>query len=132
MTHGRVRNAHVRLRYDLRVSADARLHPRFPIPATADVIGHEVVLAAPLADLSMGGCRFAGKGWEAPGTEVELVLSFPRKAANLPIRGIVVRASNRDMGIQFQHLSDEQKWALRKHIRGAQRQLAAVPPSPEQ
>jgi hypothetical protein len=127
-----VRNAHVRLRYDLRVSADARLHPRFPIPATADVIGHEVVLAAPLADLSMGGCRFAGKGWEAPGTEVELVLSFPRKAANLPIRGIVVRASNRDMGIQFQNLSDEQKWALRKHIREAQRQLAATPASPDQ
>lgn len=129
MTHGRVRNAHVWLRYDLQVSADARLHPRFPIPATADVIGHEVVLSAPLADLSMGGCRFGGKGWEAPGTEVEIILSFPRKAANLPIRGIVVRASNRDMGIQFQNLSDEQKWALRKHIREAQRQLAATPPA---
>ncbi|MGH1343177.1 MAG: PilZ domain-containing protein [Nannocystales bacterium] len=107
------------------MSADARLHPRFPIPATADVIGHEVALCVPMADLSMGGCRFAGRGWEAPGTEVALVLSFPRKAANLPLSGIVVRASNRDMGIQFQNLSDEQKWALRKHIRDAQRQLAA-------
>lgn len=129
MTVGRVRNARVALRYDLRVSADARLHPRFPIPATADVIGHEVVLAAPLADLSMGGCRFAGKGWESPGVEVDIVLSFPRQSANLPLSGVVVRASNRDMGIQFQNLSDEQKWALRKHIRDAQRQLAASPSS---
>ncbi len=131
MTDGRVRNAQFGVRYDPRVSADARLHPRFPIPATADVIGHEVVLAAPLADLSMGGCRSAGKGWEAPGTDVELVLSFPRKAANLPLRGVVVRASNRDMGIQFQDLSAEQKWALRKHIRDAQRQLAGAPHSPQ-
>ncbi len=127
MTHGRVRNARFGLRYDPPVSADARLHPRFPIPATADVIGHEVVLATPLADLSMGGCRFAGKGWESPGVEVDIVLSFPRQSANLPLRGVVVRASNRDMGIQFKSLSDEQKWALRKHIRDAQRQLAASP-----
>lgn len=114
-----------RVRYDLPVSADARLHPRFPIPARADVVGREVVLGHPVADLSLGGCRFRGKGWEAPGTEVELVLSFPRLSANLPLHGVVVRASDRDMGIQFHNLSDEQKWALRKHIREAQRQLAA-------
>lgn len=78
-----------------------------------------------MADLSMGGCRFAGQGWEGAGTEVALVLSFPRKSANLPLSGIVVRSSNRDMGVQFQNLSDEQKWALRKHIRDAQSQLAA-------
>lgn len=119
----------LQVRYDPPVSADARLHPRFPIPATADVIGQEVVLAAPMADLSMGGCRFAGRGWEAPGTDVALVLSFPRKSANLPLSGIVVRSSNRDMGVQFQNLSDEQKWALRKHIRDAQRQLAASTPT---
>lgn len=105
------------------MTADARLHPRFSIPATADVVGQEVVLCVPLADLSMGGCRFDGRGWEAPGTEVELVLSFPRNAANLPVSGLVVRASDRDMGIQFQQLSDEQKWALRKHLRDAQSQL---------
>ncbi len=118
-----------KVRYDLEVSADARLHPRFPIPAKADVIGQEVVLAHPLADLSMGGCRFSGKGWEAPGTDVELVLSFPRESANLPLTGIVVRASDRDMGIAFQDLTDEQKWALRKHIRDAQRHLAASTPA---
>ncbi len=121
-----------KVRYDLGVSADARLHPRFPIPATADVIGQEVVLAQPIADLSMGGCRFTGKGWEAPGVDVELVLTFPRKSANLPLSGVVVRASDRDMGIAFQDLSDEQKWALRKHIRDAQRDLADNAPAEPQ
>ncbi|MBV1859373.1 MAG: PilZ domain-containing protein [Nannocystaceae bacterium] len=80
------------------MSADARLHPRFPIPATADVIGHEVVLAAPMADLSMGGCRFAGRGWEPPGTEVALVLS-PSQVGQPPAerdRGAVLESRHGD------------------------------------
>ncbi len=107
------------------VSADARLHPRFLIPARADVIGCEVVLGRPVADLSLGGCRFGGRGWERAGADVELVLSFPKLSANLPLTGIVVRSSDRDMGIKFHNLSDEQKWALRKHIREAQQQLTS-------
>jgi hypothetical protein len=99
------------------MTAEARLHPRFLVHARADVIGEEVVLGRPLADISLGGCRFAGEAWEAAGVEVQLVLSFPSLSINLPLSGVVVRASDRDMGIKFQELSDEQKWALRKHIR---------------
>lgn len=107
------------------MSADARLHPRFSIDARADVIGEEIVLARPVADISLGGCRFGGRAWETAGTEVQLVLSFPAVSANLPVHGVVVRASDRDMGIKFQYINDEQKWALRKHIREAQKQLAS-------
>ena len=50
-----------------------------------------------------------------------MVLSFPTLGANLPLAGMVVRSSERDMGIRFHKLSDEQKWALRKHIRELQK-----------
>jgi hypothetical protein len=106
------------------MSSEARIHPRFLLSAQADVIGEEVVLARPVADLSMGGCRFGGQAWETPGTEVQIVLSFPALGANLPLTGVVVRSSDRDMGVKFQGLSDEQKWALRKHIRELQKQAA--------
>jgi hypothetical protein len=105
--------------------SDARLHPRFLLNAQADVIGAEVVLGRPVADLSLGGCRFAGRAWEEPGTVVQLVVTFPGLGANLPLTGTIVRASERDMGIKFQDLSDEQKWALRKHIREAQKTIMA-------
>lgn len=107
------------------VSAEARIHPRFSIQVAADIIGEEVMLARPIADISLGGCRFGGRAWETAGTEVELVLSFPAVGgANLPVSGVVVRSSERDMGVRFQNLSDEQKWALRKHIREAGREPA--------
>lgn len=105
--------------------SDARLHPRFLLHALADVIGAEVVLGRPVADISLGGCRFAGRAWEEPGSTVQLVVSFPTLGANLPLTGTVVRASERDMGVKFQDLSDEQKWALRKHIREAQKKVSA-------
>lgn len=100
--------------------AEARLHPRFAIDAHADVIGDEVVLCQPLGDISLGGCRFWGQGWEAEGAEVQIVLSFPSLKANLPVSGVVVRSGARDMGIRFHNLTDEQKWALRKHLRDLQ------------
>jgi len=103
------------------VSAEARLHPRFAVEARADVIGEEVVLARIVADVSLGGCRFGVPAWEIAGTVVQLVLSFPTLSANLPLSGRVVRATDHDMGVRFENLSDEQKWALRKHIRDVQR-----------
>lgn len=106
------------------MSSDARIHPRFFINARADVIGNEVVLGRPVADVSLGGCRFDGAAWEPAGTEVQMVLSFPALDANLPLTGVVVRSSERDMGVRFHSLSDEQKWALRKHVREAQKQAA--------
>src|ERR671922_94617 len=104
------------------MGAEARLHPRFSLDADADVMGEEVVLQKPLVDISLGGCRFDGPGWESAGTEVQMVLTFPTLAVNLPLTGIVVRSSERDLAIRFHNLSDEQKWALRKHIRELQRQ----------
>jgi hypothetical protein len=103
------------------VSAESRLHPRFAVDARADVIGEEVVLSHPIADISLGGCRFGEQAWETPGTVVQIVLTFPTLGANLPLTGRVVRATDHDMGLRFENLSDEQKWALRKHIRDVQR-----------
>lgn len=85
------------------------------------MIGDEVVLRRQIADLSLGGCRFLGPAWESKGTELELVLNFPASRSSLPIEGQVVRASEHDMGVRFHAITDDQKWALRKHIREAQR-----------
>ncbi len=85
------------------------------------MIGEEVVLSRAVADISLGGCRFGGPAWEAAGTAVQIVLTFPTLGANLPLSGRVVRATDNDMGLRFESLSDEQKWALRKHIRDVQR-----------
>ena len=52
---------------------------------------------------------------------MQIVLTFPSLSANLPLLGRVVRATDHDMGLRFENLSDEQKWALRKHIRDVQR-----------
>lgn len=109
------------LGYHARVSAESRLHPRFAVDARADLIGEEVVLSHPIADISLGGCRFAEPAWETAGTVVQIVLTFPTLGANLPLSGRVVRATDYDMGLRFENLSDEQKWALRKHIRDVQR-----------
>lgn len=97
--------------------AEARFHPRLRIHARADIIGSEVLLAAPIEDVSLGGCKLAGPAWEEVGAPVTMILSFPEIAdANLPLTGVVVRASERDMAIRFQGLSDEQKALLKKHI----------------
>ncbi len=98
--------------------AEARLHPRFRLRAFADVIGREVLLGREVADISLGGLRFSGEGWEEPGAKIEMVLSFPDQGtATVHVTGEVVRASKRDMGIKFVGLSDEQRWALKKHVR---------------
>ena len=79
------------------------------------------MLSHPIVDISLGGCRFAEAAWETAGTVVQIVLTFPTLGANLPLTGRVVRATDHDMGLRFENLSDEQKWALRKHIRDVQR-----------
>lgn len=104
------------------VSVEARLHPRLSIQATADVIGEEVVLGREIADISLGGCRFQTPGWETAGTEVQMVFTFPNLRVNLPLHGVVVRSTDHDLAVRFSSLSDEQKWALRKHLRDLQSQ----------
>ena len=107
------------------MSIEARLHPRVAIDATADLIGEEVVLGRPVADISLGGCRFGGPGWEAPGTDVQMVFTFPNLRVHLPLTGVIVRSTERDLAVRFHNLSDEQKWALRKHLRDLQTQAGA-------
>ncbi len=111
--------------YHRPVSIEARLHPRLSIDATADLIGEEVVLGRVVGDISLGGCRFGGPGWEQPGTEVQMVFSFPNLRVHLPLSGIVVRSTDHDLAVRFHNLSDEQKWALRKHLRDLQNQAGA-------
>ncbi len=102
------------------LSDEARVHPRLRLNVLADLIGEEVLLAQPLEDISLGGCRFAGPAWEREGGELQLVLNFPASGAAVSVEGRVVRASEADMGVRFHAITDEQKWALRKHIREAQ------------
>jgi len=98
--------------------AEARFHPRLRIHARADVIGSEVLLARPLIDVSLGGCKFKGPAWEASGASVTMILSFPELGddVHLPLTGVVVRGSERDMAVHFQNLSDEQRGRLTQHI----------------
>lgn len=103
-----------------RVSEEARVHPRLRLNIAADVIGDEVLLAQPVEDISLGGCRFAGPAWEREGSVVQLVVSFPASGAAVSVEGTIVRADRADMGIRFHAITDEQKWALRKHIRETQ------------
>lgn len=102
------------------MASEARVHPRLRIDANGDIIGHEVILGRRIEDISLGGCRFSGPAWEESGTEVQMVLCFPSLGANLPVQGVVVRSTDTDMGVRFDGLSDEQKWALRKHLREVQ------------
>jgi hypothetical protein len=102
------------------VSEEARFHPRVRSSVTVDVIGHEVMLAQPLDDISLGGCRFIGPAWEPVGRELELVLDFPASGATVQLVGLVVRATEKDMGVRFHQITDDQKWALRKHLRESQ------------
>lgn len=108
-----------RPRYDARVSEEVRTHPRLRVNVTADVIGDEVMLAHPLEDISLGGCRFAGPAWEPQGSEISLVLGFAGGTV-VSVAGLVVRANERDMGVRFHQITDEQKWALRKCMRETQ------------
>lgn len=104
----------------LPMPSDSRVHPRYGLPMRADVIGEEIVMGREVSDISLGGCRFRGEAWENVDTEIELVLSFPALGANLPLGGVVVRSNPSEMAIKFRGLSDEQKWALRKHLREAE------------
>lgn len=106
--------------YHAGVSDEARAHPRLRLNVTADVIGRQVMLAHPLDDVSLSGCRFDTPAWEPLGSVVQLVLGFPASGAAIPLSGLIVRASERDMGVRFHEITDEQKWALRKHLREAQ------------
>jgi hypothetical protein len=89
------------------------------VNVTADVLGEQVMLAHPVEDISLGGCRFAGPAWEPEGSELQLVLEFSGGTA-VPLVGLVVRANERDMGVRFHQITDEQKWALRKSMRETQ------------
>jgi hypothetical protein len=98
--------------------------------ARADVLGREVILGAPLGDISLGGCRFEGRAWELHGSDLQLLVTFERTGTALMLTGKVVRAGERDMGVRFGGLSDDQKWALRKALRDAQAPETSGAPSP--
>ena len=95
---------------------EARLHPRFRLSAYADIIGTEVLLGREVSDISLGGLRFSGRAWEQAGSKLEIVLSFP-DSGTVHVTGEVVRASDRDMGIKFVGMSEEQRWALKKYVK---------------
>ncbi|MEZ4452360.1 MAG: PilZ domain-containing protein [Nannocystaceae bacterium] len=97
--------------------AEARFHPRMHIPALADVIGTEVLLARPIGDISLGGCKFEGPAWEETGQALTLVLTVPGGAGEpLPIAASVVRASDSDMAVRFTNPSEEQKALLLRFL----------------
>ena len=104
---------------------EARYHSRLRVLAHADIIGAEVVLWRPLEDLSLGGCKLGGPGWEGAGALVSVVLGFPAITANLPLPAVVVRSGPRGMALRFQGISEDQRHTLRKHIQDSQDAIAA-------
>ncbi len=73
-----------------------------------------------LEDLSLGGCRFLGPAWEDRGTRVTMVLSFPERSANLPVHGVVVRASRSELAIRFHDLTEQQFNSLRGYLQACE------------
>lgn len=112
------------------VAAESRLHPRLRTAARADVLGREVVLGVSVGDISLGGCRFEGRAWEANGSDVQLLVTFEGTGSSLQLSGTVVRSGERDMGIRFAGLSEDQKWALRKALRDAASSRSTAPTAP--
>ena len=105
--------------------AEARYHPRLRVLAHADVIGAEVVLGRPLEDLSLGGCKLGGPGWEDAGATVSVLLNFPAITANLALPAVVLRSGARGMALRFHGISEEQRHTLRKHMQDSQEAIAA-------
>lgn len=85
--------------------------------ALADVLGEEVVLARPVIEIGPTGIRLEGSAWEAPGRRVVVVVSMG--GSHVPLRGVVAQSGGGSMQIDFEQLSEEQKWALRKQLRDA-------------
>ncbi len=99
------------------VNHEGRAHPRVQTGACADVIGSEVVLAIDVADLSMGGCRFPCPAWEDEGRALQLLLKFAEPHVQLPLQARVVRATQQEMSVRFEGLTEDDKWTLRRALR---------------
>ncbi len=103
--------------YHGRVSREHRRHPRLHVQACADILGDEIVLRAPLADLSQGGCRIARPVGDQPGQALTVVLELAGAAEpGLAVSAQLVRRSESAAAVRFVDLTPDQRRALRTHL----------------
>lgn len=97
-----------------------RTDDRFRVAACADVVGTEVLLYHQIQDISEGGMCVTTATAESVGSEVDVTLTFPKTAAEIPVRGQVMWVSDEDqrrrLGLRWLDLSSDERVALRKHI----------------
>ena len=101
------------------MSQELRRHRRLRVHARADVLGDEVVLGAPLSDLSMGGCGLEGPVFAEPGARVGLLLDVIGQDRRIALLAEVVRAGEGGAGLRFVDVTEAQRKELRRCIHGA-------------
>ncbi|MBT8493390.1 MAG: PilZ domain-containing protein [Deltaproteobacteria bacterium] len=97
-----------------------RNHGRFRVAACADVTGSEVLLYHQIHDISEGGMRYSAASPDPIGSEVEVLLTFPRTESEVPVKAEVVWVSpdeeDRMVGLRWKDLSPAERLYLRKQI----------------
>ncbi len=81
------------------------------------MLGSEIVLRAPIADLSQGGCRIARPLGTQPGEPCTVVLELAASTdPGLPLSAELVRRSQTSAALRFVDLAPEQRRELRTHL----------------
>jgi uncharacterized protein (TIGR02266 family) len=98
---------------------DPRKFPRLVVDAFADCTGSEVILNHRICNISLGGICLQTRSVEDVGTEVDLVINFPKLDVSIALKGEVVwvnRDPPEDMGIRYIKMDDEKKRTLKKYL----------------
>ncbi len=105
-----------------RPSTD-RNHDRYRVAACADVTGSDLLLYHRIQNLSEGGMCYAAANPDDVGTEIDVVLTFPRTEAEVPVKGEVVWVADdeceRLVGLHWVDLSATERETLTEHISAA-------------
>jgi uncharacterized protein (TIGR02266 family) len=98
----------------------SRREPRYRVAAFADVTGTDnVLLYHRIHDVSAGGLCFEAASAEDVGNKIDVLLSFPRAKAELPITGEVVWVeadASPHVGLRWVNLSEETRSKLQEYI----------------
>jgi uncharacterized protein (TIGR02266 family) len=93
--------------------------PRISTDVLVDVAGDNVLLFQRIHDISLGGLSIETPSLQAPGTEVDLNLSFPELHEEIETKGVVVRVATSPrptMAIRFAGLTGEQSEILKRYL----------------
>lgn len=105
----------------------ARTHDRVRVAACADVTGSDVLLYHRIRDISEGGMSFGAARMDPVGSQLDVLLTFPRTEAEVPVKAEVAwiadEAAERLVGLRWVDLAPEERAHLRKHIAAAMTSL---------